>query len=317
MLKICVCCTPCHSFIYPYCVKLAIIICKNCLCLGKRPTYGSYRGRGGASRGRTRPRLKSQESDQTTNENSFIQQAHNRGNVAPPSTSSDDQASSQVETNPFFAAMDKPRTNSVAARGRKPPSYAAIVSGPGRGRGQRTAQPKPAVPSFITHGPQSVSVSSSEVSTPINPFLTEPSSSSQFHNTFTDSSSTGMPSTEQNITVHYNPSHTGSIYQASLNTEGFNSSANQLPHFPQLPSYSDSFNVHTGHHPSLQIHESLAQFTQASSLGGAALHVKGIPDELNNPIFLKKHFSRFGPVKDIKCNPNKLYATVEFEMRVC
>ena len=47
-----------------------------------------------------------------------------------------------------------------------------------------------------------------------------------------------------------------------------------------------------------------------------ALHVKGIPEELNNPVTLMKHFSQFGQVVQLKCNSYKRYATVEFASRV-
>ncbi len=46
------------------------------------------------------------------------------------------------------------------------------------------------------------------------------------------------------------------------------------------------------------------------------LHVKSIPDELNNSEILRTHFAQFGQVKLLKSFPAKKYATVEFASRV-
>jgi hypothetical protein len=43
-----------------------------------------------------------------------------------------------------------------------------------------------------------------------------------------------------------------------------------------------------------------------------ALHVKGIPDELNKYNVLKKHFQTFGQVEKLTCVPAKKFATVQF-----
>ena len=42
------------------------------------------------------------------------------------------------------------------------------------------------------------------------------------------------------------------------------------------------------------------------------LHVKGVPPQLNNEIFLLEHFSKFGRVKTVKCNGTKMFAQVSF-----
>ncbi len=46
------------------------------------------------------------------------------------------------------------------------------------------------------------------------------------------------------------------------------------------------------------------------------LHLKGVPDDLNNHPFLQNHFSTFGPVESIECFPQKRWAKVTFKRRV-
>ena len=52
------------------------------------------------------------------------------------------------------------------------------------------------------------------------------------------------------------------------------------------------------------------------SESNCSLHIKGVPDNLNNETFLHEHFSRFGPVLSINCHPEKRFADVHFKTRV-
>ena len=65
-----------------------------------------------------------------------------------------------------------------------------------------------------------------------------------------------------------------------------------------------------------------AQGQAAGGVGGGgafamstSLHVKGLPQEINNEAVLMSHFSKFGTVS-VKCNTAKLYATVSFKTHV-
>ena len=53
------------------------------------------------------------------------------------------------------------------------------------------------------------------------------------------------------------------------------------------------------------------------SASNTALHLKNVPDELNNKTFLSAHLGKFGKIKALKCFPEKRYATVEYYLRVC
>ena len=46
------------------------------------------------------------------------------------------------------------------------------------------------------------------------------------------------------------------------------------------------------------------------------LHLKNIPEHLNNPPSLRRHFSQFGEIVVLGCQPGKRYATVGFSTRV-
>lgn len=48
----------------------------------------------------------------------------------------------------------------------------------------------------------------------------------------------------------------------------------------------------------------------------SSIHLKGVPNQLNNVSFLKEHFNKFGPVRDIKCHPEKKFADVHFTTKV-
>lgn len=54
----------------------------------------------------------------------------------------------------------------------------------------------------------------------------------------------------------------------------------------------------------------------ASDPNCTSIHVKGIPSEYNNQNFLSDHFTKFGQVLGIQCNPAKLCATVTYKQKV-
>ena len=47
-----------------------------------------------------------------------------------------------------------------------------------------------------------------------------------------------------------------------------------------------------------------------------ALHLKRVPEQLNNETFLMNHFAQFGRVTNVRCNTAKLCSTVFFETQV-
>jgi hypothetical protein len=110
--------------------------------------------------------------------------------------------------------------------------------------------------------------------------------------------------------------------QFALNTQGGASQAPPIAPPPpppsQLPSY-DQAAFSSTHRPAMQM--SAAAIGPPQGGAGAlplntTLHVKGVPDELNNQAFMEKHFSRFGPLKSVECHPQKKYATVIFRNKV-
>lgn len=47
-----------------------------------------------------------------------------------------------------------------------------------------------------------------------------------------------------------------------------------------------------------------------------SLHLKGVPDELNNEVILLDHFNKFGVVESVVCNIDKKCADLHFQTRV-
>ena len=76
----------------------------------------------------------------------------------------------------------------------------------------------------------------------------------------------------------------------------------------RVPSYSEVAAAHAhGKPPNIRPQ----QYANLKTL-----HVKNIPDELNNSETLRSHFSQFGQVTLLKSFPAKKFATVEFASRV-
>lgn len=53
-----------------------------------------------------------------------------------------------------------------------------------------------------------------------------------------------------------------------------------------------------------------------STPSSQSLHLKGVPDHLNNKQFLWQHFEKFGPLNDVNCHPEKKYADIHFKTQV-
>lgn len=62
--------------------------------------------------------------------------------------------------------------------------------------------------------------------------------------------------------------------------------------------------------------QQLEKMLPANDPNCTSIHVKGIPDSFNNQHCLKEHFSEFGQVMKIQCNPTKLCATVTYKQKV-
>ena len=256
--------------------------------------------------------------------------------------------------NPFFAAkQDRPviETGLTGQSGRgggrttQPPTYAAAVSG------TRQQQGSVPVPSFITHGPDSIPPLAAGVfgnDTTNNPFLKSLQSGQHsigllrpppppYH----PPPPSATPFQQPEGSVGEREGGHPVIPQAPLNTEGlFHSTASfspadQLSHgvpssppqasgMPALPNFPMQqrdliFAADSQPKPHPQLHPQPHPQLQPQPLphpDNTALHVKGIPDELNNQPFLGKHFSRFGKVSKLNCYPKKRCATVVYAIKV-
>jgi len=281
--------------------------------------------------------------------NPFLKTA---GMVPPP------RRQAQSSQNPFLAQIAKQEipvlSSSLAYQTDPPPSYAAVVSG--HKQGQQEA--KFPVPSFITHGPDSIPVLISDPpgdgDVGANPFLGHqlvdppppplPPPPPQYHTPFTSVSGSQDPFPSSNdptsstgsnnpfftnlLATHDSSSHLLPSFQnsdAGPIESGPQGGANTTPG-PVLQAplhtgglFATGMEAHSGGNLSDIFQDS--NFISEPYVGEApsankTLHVKGIPEELNNPVTLKKHFSQFGEVAKLKSYPQKRYATVEFVERV-
>ena len=264
------------------------------------------------------------------------------------------------QNNPFLAQITKHQapilsSNVTDPAGPPPPSYASVVSGNRQGQ-QQARFP---VPSFISHGPNSIPVfvSDTQGDAHRNPFLdqqtslgtvdsapppslpppppyqlpftTAPSSEDLLITGSNNPFLTKLPGTSStsiasfplsfqggstadlgplNVVKQHSSTH-GPMLQAPLDTGGLFSTGMGEPMFALDPQ-SDT----DGH--SLGILQDPAIISGAIPSSKKALHVKGIPEELNDWGILMQHFSQFGQVVQLKCNSYKRYATVEFASRV-
>ena len=247
---------------------------------------------------------------------SVLPKSHNMSQLAPSNSSQQQQQTSII--NPFLSSRPVASVSSSS----QPPSYASIVSG-GGGEVQTVRQQPPGpVPTFITHGPSSVQVlqeSRHSDVTPIPPTQT----TNQFIGTSPSSSlqSSQLPVSTSTLLGPPNfqiPINIG-VPQIALSTQGGTSQAPPIaPPPPPPPSQLPSYDQATTR-PAMQM--AAAAFGPPQGGAGAlpmnmTLHVKGVPDELNNQAFIEKHFSRFGPLKAVECRPQKKYATVTFRNKV-
>ena len=209
----------------------------------------------------------------------------------------------QTSINPFFASRPVARSSS------QPPSYASVVSGEmgtaahAQGVRQSTFVP---VPTFITHGPSSVPVSQEGYENfnigpteNVNQFVGAPS---PLPSNLSASTLFGQPKLQI-------PANVGHPHFAPH----FESRALQAPPTAPPPSYNQGFVLQVAGGGSVGPSQQSGAGTLPSN---TTLHVKGVPDELNNDAFMEKHFSRFGPLKSVVCHPQKKYATVSFQNKV-
>ena len=250
--------------------------------------------------------------------------------VAPPISSQQQQQ--QTSINPFLTSRPVVSASSSSSSS-QPPSYASIVSGGGGGGAIPQAQtvrkqPSGPVPTFITLGPSSVQVlpdlepgHSDVTSTPApiqttNQLFISAPSSLQSSQLLPASNSKLLGSPKFQIPINIG------VPQFALNTQ--DSATSQAPPIApppppsQLPSYDQSM-LSSTYRPAMQM--TAANIGPPQSDAGAlpqnmTLHVKGVPDELNNQAFMEKHFSRFGPLKAVECHPQKKYATMTFRSKV-
>lgn len=249
-----------------------------------------------------------------------------RHSLSQPAPSNQSSQQQQTSINPFLTSRPVVSA-SVSSSISQPPSYASIVSGGGGGGASSEAQtvrqqPPGPVPAFITHGPSSIQVLP-EGHSDVNPapiqttnqlFINAPSSLQSSQLPLSTSNLLGMPRFQI-------PVSTG-VPQFALNAQGGPSQAPPIapPPLPpsQLPSY-DQATLSSTYRPAMQM-PAVAMGLPQSGAGAlplnTTLHVKGVPDELNNQAFMEKHFSRFGPLKAVECHPQKKYATVTFRNKV-
>ena len=209
--------------------------------------------------------------------------------------------------NPFLAQLakkDKPAPTTAFGENftshqlppvhpQPPPSYAAAVKGPG------------SVPSFITHGPSSI------------PLGQQQQQYEGEHWDFRNSSEnyTYLQSVGQQSLVepgcfghtHQSTSHTqqptGHTYQSTGHTQQPMGHTYQSTGHTQQPT--DHTYQSTGH-----THQPTDEQSQKT------LHLKNLPEHVNNPHILRKHFSQIGEITVLDCQPGKRYATVGFITRV-
>ena len=212
--------------------------------------------------------------------------------------------SQSSQNNPFLAQIAKHEapvlSSNATNQAHPPPSYASVVSGNRQGQ-QQARFP---VPSFISHGPNSIPVlvSDTQGDAHRNPFLDRQTSLSTV-DSFPQPSLPPPPPYQLPFT-------------AALSSEDLNTSLSN-PFLTGMGGPVLALDPQSGPDGlSLDILEDPAIVSGAVPSSNKALHVKRIPEELNNQVILMKHFSQFGQVVQLKCNSYKRYATVEFASRV-
>ncbi len=249
---------------------------------------------------------------------------------AAAATSSGMQSAGQLPTsaaadNPFLMHLAKPdfQTGLTGSSGGRPPppTYAAVASGRAVGA---------PIPSFITHGPDSIPDLANSMGTflmqpqdfsalgphppapppappPMYPFEGQPTFAGTL-NPFLKSSVALDPAPLQAPGASGGP-----LIQTALNTGGL--FGNPPPPPPPYPGDGLSAAPPPG--------QTVPPFSLApthprpvAAADNRSLHLKGVPDDLNNHPFLVSHFSKFGHVESVECFPQKRWAKVTFKKRV-
>lgn len=214
----------------------------------------------------------------------------------PPQQVSTESTAAFPASNPFLKGLRKPSSTGAAHAGKDTTlTYAHVV-------GMRTTKTQP--PKFdmqkLSHQFHPASQQPSQ-QTNFNPFLAKhPAARTKVANTRSmphlniDPIAGGQPTIPSSFLPPYDDS-----------SGGVSSNPLYLPsHFTALPQQRSGRNLQAQT-------VSPGQFTVAT-----ALHLKAVPPHFNNEAFLKNHFSPFGSVTSIKCNAEKMYATVSFTTHV-
>ena len=203
-----------------------------------------------------------------------------------------------TSNNPFFAAISKPTLPSG------PPSYASIVSG----RGRPSKPPlQPPLPTFITHGPGAVKLVEEAPS-----ILTQPSNINPF---LAKQQQTINIGTQEAIPPQVGVGSQVHVGESSQVPVGV-SAPPPYTGAAHLPVMSTPPRQGVGFDPRTQAVPLGRSRTGTVASTSTTLHLKALPAQLNEETWLLQHFSKFGKVSDIKCDRNKMYATVAFETHV-
>lgn len=185
----------------------------------------------------------------------------------------------QAEDNPFLRGL---------AQGSEKPLPLSNKSAVTSGGQSQNPKHGASVPSFIIHGPNH-----------------NPTNQKQDMNSFHPTSELPLSSSAR-ISVQLTQSDGKSKDQSTSVVES------EASVRPRVPSYSEVAKAH---------YQRKGNKSNTASLSSGyenlkTLHIKDIPDELNNSEVLRTHFAKFGSVKLLKCFPIRKYATVEFATRV-
>ncbi len=98
----------------------------------------------------------------------------------------------------------------------------------------------------------------------------------------------------------------------------YESATMRTTHFPsKKPSLGDHKVSYDPRTHTVPLGRASTSITTATAIATATtLHLKAIPPQFNNKLFLQNHFSQFGKVIDLKCNKTKMFATVHFQTHV-
>ena len=284
------------------------------------------RGRGSGPRGRgirtQHPPSSTSGVVQSTENNPFLKGLPSTRDEAETNVGKEDVPSQPtISGNPFLSGLaskqpppgySESTSGDAPNRHPPPPTYDTFLDGstqPPQAGNERTN-----ISSFIAPGPDYEP--SDDAKKPLNPFLAKSRfPKSQSHSTAPETRSIQVHTTirsdgQQGETVGFD------VPMSSLQASTMPHSAIKTTEQTHLPTYSET----VAHGSQMMVNKPRAGGSTRAPLPQHAnmtvLHVKGIPDEMNNSAVLRKHFSQYGHVKLLKCFPAKKFATVEYSNRV-